>query len=135
VPRFVGCRDGSEVKCACSASGATHGLKSAVSNVHITFERSGGVVGRMVRTNVDSSKLAPEEAQHLAQLVEDSGFFQLPATVQPPAQGGADRFQYRLTIDDGGRQHSVQMREDAVPPPARPLVDWLTRQGRRSQGP
>jgi hypothetical protein len=103
--------------------------------MHIIFERSGGIAGRTVRTSVDSSKLAPEEAQHLAQLVEDSGFFQLPATLPPPAQGGADRFQYRLTIDDDGRQHSVEMREDGVPPPARPLVDWLTRQARRSQKP
>jgi hypothetical protein len=103
--------------------------------MHITFERSGGIAGRTVRSNVDSSQLTPEEADHLAQLVEDAGFFQLPATVPAPAQGGADRFQYRLTIDDGRRRHSVQMREDAVPAPVRPLVDWLTRQARPSQKP
>ena len=50
----------------------------------------------------------------------------------PPS--AADRFQYRLTIDDGPRRHVVEIGESAMPESLRPLIDWLTATARKSRG-
>jgi hypothetical protein len=42
-----------------------------------------------------------------------------------PTVSRPDRFQYRLTIQDGDRQHQITVGETAVPSSLRPLLDWL----------
>ena len=92
--------------------------------MRITLERSGGFANLPWRLSLDSEQLAPAQAQALRDLVERAHFFDQPAEIR--ANRGADRFQYDLTIDDGGRQHAVRLDDGAGPAELQELVDWLT---------
>lgn len=92
-------------------------------NIH--FERSGGFAGLRATQDVDSTDLSPQERSELDRLVEAAHFFDLPADVRA-AKPGADRFQYKLTMKDGSREHTVGIDEAATPESLRPLLRWLT---------
>jgi len=91
----------------------------------IDFVRSGGFAGLRLSVNVDIQTLPADQSAALAKLIRDSGFFNLPAQIKSP-YGGADRFEYRLTISDAGRSHSVTVGEAAMPESLRPLIERLT---------
>ena len=94
--------------------------------MRILFERSGGFSGRRIQGSLDSSMLPDSEARRLTQLVEQSGFFELPAILES-TQPGADRFSYRVTVESEQGRHTVEASEAAVPGSMRPLLDYLTR--------
>jgi hypothetical protein len=93
--------------------------------MHIHFERSGGLAGLRLTTTVDSATLSSDDARKLQELIGTAQFFSLPAmlTAKTP---GADRFQYTLTVETQGRQHTITVDEGAAPPTLRPLLNWLT---------
>ncbi|MBI3739522.1 MAG: hypothetical protein HY258_10795 [Chloroflexi bacterium] len=91
----------------------------------IDFVRSGGFAGLRLAVNVDTQTLPADQSAALEKLIRDSGFFNLPEQIKSPS-GGADRFEYRLTISDAGRSHSVTVSEAAMPESLRPLIDRLT---------
>ncbi|MGA7932970.1 MAG: protealysin inhibitor emfourin [Kovacikia sp.] len=97
--------------------------------MRISFERSGGFAGISLTTTVDTATLTPAEGSQLRQVVEVADFFLLPAEIPSPAQ--PDRFQYRLTVEEGNRHHTVTMGESAVPGTLRPLLDWLLNAARQ----
>ena len=99
--------------------------------MRISFERSGGFAGITMKTAVDEEDLAPGEAQKLRQLVEETDFFNLPGKIisrspQP------DRFQYELKLEEKGRQNTVTVSEEAMPPKLKPLVNWLMEKSRQA---
>ena len=48
------------------------------------------------------------------------------AVPESPAQRpGADRFVYRLTVEEEAGARSVSVGEDAAPEPLRRLIEWL----------
>ena len=95
-----------------------------------TLERTGGFAGMHLTSTADTEELPSADAKRLRQLVTNANFFALPAMIipQPPQP---DRFQYKLTIEDGGRVHTVTASESALPPGLRPLADFLSGQARR----
>jgi len=99
--------------------------------MRIDFQRTGGFAGLTLRKRLDSASLAPERLRELEQLLETSGFFDLPHELHP-AEPAADRFQYRLTVERGGRSHTVQAADAAAPDSLRPLLDWLTAASRET---
>lgn len=96
--------------------------------MQITFERSGGFAGMVMATDVNTADLPSEDAKHLRTLVEAADFFRLPTTI---AAAQPDRFQYQITVTDGGKAHSISVDESAMPGTLRPLVDWLISATRR----
>jgi hypothetical protein len=40
-------------------------------------------------------------------------------------QGGADQFQYKISINSGQQTHEVQVDQGAVPAELQPLIAWL----------
>jgi hypothetical protein len=100
--------------------------------LRISFERSGGFAGIIMKTAVDEKDLAPGEAQKLRQLVEEADFFNSPGkiTSQSPQP---DRFQYELRLEEKGRQHTVTMSEEAMPAKLKPLVNWLMGKSRQAK--
>jgi len=100
--------------------------------LRVTIERSGGFAGITMKTAVDRKDLAPDEALKLHQLVEGADFFDLPEKVTPPS-GSRDRFQYKLTVEENGRQHTVMVNEEAMPEKLKPLVNWLMEKARQSR--
>jgi hypothetical protein len=94
----------------------------------ILFERSGGFAGIGVHTAVDTDELPPQEADPLKEMVYGANFFELPREL--PANQGTDRFNYRVTVEDGDREHTVQLNGGAVPDDLQPLLQHLTRLAR-----
>jgi hypothetical protein len=99
--------------------------------MHISFERSGGVTGMPVTVALDTESLSSEEVSQLYQLIESSSFFELPAAIPAPVQ--PDRFQYKVIVREGDRQHTVTIAEPAVPKTLKSLLDWLIEAARRHQ--
>jgi hypothetical protein len=90
--------------------------------MRIQFERSGGFAGITRKASVDTSRLPPAEKAQLESLVNAADFDRIP----PPKPGpSADRFQYRLTISDGGRRKTASFADGQVTPQMRPLLDRL----------
>lgn len=96
----------------------------------IQFERSGGVAGMRMTTTVNTETLPAAEAQMLREMVDKAKFFDLPAVLETSKQG-ADRFQYRLTVEVGGRRHTVETGEAAAPQTLQPLLERLGAMARR----
>jgi hypothetical protein len=100
--------------------------RSKIFFMRILFERSGGFAGRKIQGSLDSSMLPISEARRLTRLVEQSRFFDLPPVLEAK-EPGADRFNYRVTVESEQGRHTVEASEAAVPGAMRPLLDFLTR--------
>jgi hypothetical protein len=92
--------------------------------IRIQLERSGGFAGISRRASVDTSKLPPEEAARIADMVGRVDFGALAATATGPPRA-PDRFQYDLDVRQGGQHHRLTLGERAVTPELRALVDHL----------
>ena len=98
--------------------------------MRVRFLRTGGLAAAMHREyTADSATMSPEDAKELCRLVEASDFFQLPATGPRPL-GMRDTFQYKVTIEEEDREHTVEMDQSAVPERARDLLEWLEKRAK-----
>jgi hypothetical protein len=95
--------------------------------VEIGFQRSGGVAGLTMGTEVDTEKLPPAEGRELERLVErvEAEGAGKSAPAKP------DRFQYDLTIKRGGQTRRLQLAEQELTPEGRELVKRLTERARK----
>ena len=93
--------------------------------MRISFERSGGFAGISMTTSVDTATLRATEANQLRRLVEAADFFDLPPKITSPTPQ-YDSFEYNLTVEANGKQHTVMVSESAVPENLKPLIAWLT---------
>jgi Emfourin len=101
--------------------------------MRVHFERTGGMAGMRLAATIDGEALAPDERARLEELVTAVEFFGLPEHLAAPSSG-ADRFQYRVTVERGDQRHTVLIAEGAAPPALRPLLEWLTRAMRGRRG-
>lgn len=110
--------------------------------MRVQFKTEGGLAylpGLSQPVTFDTDGLSPEEAGKLERLVEAAGFFELPATSDPPP-GGADLRSYTISISSSGRSHTVRIVEPIDNPQLQALVDHLSekarelRAGPRSRG-
>jgi hypothetical protein len=90
----------------------------------IYFERTGGFAGLSLSTSVDTQSLDELEATRLEEEIEQANFFHLPARLQT-SEGGADRFEYHIAVDQGIRKHTIEAGEASLPDELRPLVEHL----------
>jgi hypothetical protein len=97
--------------------------------MRISLERTGGFAGRRVQIDLDSRSLPAARARQLRSLLARSRFFDLPVLLDSGASG-ADRFHYRVTVEEDDRSHTVEAGEAAIPNNMRPLLDWLLNQGK-----
>jgi hypothetical protein len=91
----------------------------------IEFERSGGFAGMRIQATVDTETLSAEAADELRAAVEAADFFNLPRKITARDEG-ADRFQYRLTVDAGQQKHTVETSDAGAPDALQPLLRRLT---------
>lgn len=78
--------------------------------MRIEFSQTGGLAylpGLQKSVTIDVDQLAQAEAEKLQRLVHAVRFFELPPAIGTPARGAADYQQYILTVEEGGRQHTV----------------------------
>jgi hypothetical protein len=93
--------------------------------MRIEFVRTGGFAGMRMATTVNTDSLPPDEARVLRESVDAARFFDLPPVIASPTPG-ADRFQYKITVEAEGRRHTVELGEAAVPEALQPLIQRLT---------
>jgi hypothetical protein len=95
----------------------------------IQFQQSGGVAGiSRPAVTVDTTSLPPDEAKQWHDLVAAADFFSLPS-VTPPGPH-RDAFSYRITVEDGGQQHSVQTTSGMAASSLNPLIERLRHGGK-----
>jgi Emfourin len=97
--------------------------------MRINFERTGGFMGMHLAVEVTTETLPPAEANELETLVDSAHFFDLPSSFKP-STGGADRYQYKLTVERGDQFHTVETSESATPENLQPLIEHLTKVAR-----
>ena len=101
--------------------------------MRIQFATQGGIAflpGLSRPVTIDSSEMPEQEAADLARLVEAAHFFSLPAQANAATPGAADYQQYTVTVEDGGRRHTVQLVDPVEDPALRALLDRLKAQAR-----
>ncbi len=94
--------------------------------MRIFFERTGGFAGRKIQGTLDSSDLPPTQVHRINRLLQKSRFFELPSTLELPGPC-ADQFNYKITVENENRRHTVETGDIAIPAGMRPLLDFLTR--------
>lgn len=95
--------------------------------MRIELKREGGLAffpGLTKPRSVDLETLPPDTAEAIRRGVQEARFFEQPAAVGT-ASRGADRTRYTVTIEDGGRKHTVQFLEPVEEPNLRALVELL----------
>ena len=102
-------------------------------HVRVRFQNSEGLVF-LPRTRppvtIDAGVLSDDERLALEQLVTEARFFDLPERI--PAPRGARDSTCHITIEAGGRQHSVSVSGPVQGPALRRLIDRLQQLGRES---
>jgi hypothetical protein len=101
---------------------------SAEKIMHVTIQRTGGFAGIPLIKSIDAASLSASEIDDLERIIESARFFELPALI--PSKPQPDRFEYRITVEQDGKKHSVTAAEPALPPELKPLVDWMMGVGR-----
>ena len=93
--------------------------------MRITFSRSGGLAGLRLQTTVREDDFSAPQAARLRRLVDAADCFRLPQQLAADRKQ-PDRFQYELTVEDGGRRHTITIDEEAASPALQKLLAWLT---------
>ncbi len=92
--------------------------------MRIAFSRTGGFAGTGLTADFPPGSLPPEVEEELRRLADDARFFDLPD--EPPAPvPGADRFVYRVSLEDGARRNTVRVVESSASLPLRALLRRL----------
>ncbi|MCF4969858.1 protealysin inhibitor emfourin [Nostoc sp. CMAA1605] len=92
--------------------------------MQVYLERTGGFTGISKTIHVDTDTLPTPTAEELSTLVASADFFQLPEQIIPE-HSQCDRFQYRLTVENYGQQHTVIVSETALTNTLRNLIEYL----------
>jgi hypothetical protein len=92
----------------------------------IEFERRGGFAGIRKDTKLNTESIPSKVVEELLDLIDKADFFNLPEKFPVPKKG-ADYFQYRLTIENEGKKHTVEVSDPAVPATLRPLLQFLSK--------
>jgi hypothetical protein len=96
--------------------------------MRISFLRTGGVAGMRLSATFEPGSLPTVAEREIEQLLEQAGFFDLRPKRRPPVP---DAFTYEVTVEHGGRRHTVRVGEGAAPESLLPLLDRLTEEARR----
>ena len=73
----------------------------------ISVERTGGFTGLTEKLgSLDTDRLPPAQKKAMEKRVRAVRFFQLPESL-PVGHVGADLYNYRVTVADGSKQHTV----------------------------
>lgn len=92
----------------------------------IHLVRTGGFGGLRRELRVETEALPSAEREPLEVLVGEADFFALPGKFPRPRKG-ADYFLYSVTVEDGGRRHTIEVAQPQVPENLRPLIRELSR--------
>ena len=92
--------------------------------MRVSFLQSGGVIGAPRGCELDSSRLAPDDARELESLVQESGISASGEFLTPDAR---DLRLYEIRVESGAGSVAVTFDDQTLPDQARPLVSYLRR--------
>jgi len=101
--------------------------------MRIEFQTEGGIAhfpGLSRPVVIDSEVLTAEDASDLQHLVEAARFFERPTVVGAPRSGAADYRQYTITVEEGGRQHTIRLADPVEDATLQQLLRFLQTQAR-----
>ena len=101
--------------------------------MRIEFKTEGGIAhfpGLSRPVVIDSEALAQQDAGELKRLVEAARLFERPIVAGAPRQGAADYRQYTISVEEGGRQHTVQLVDPVEDPSLQQLLRFLQTKAR-----
>lgn len=101
--------------------------------LRVRMDRSGGFAGIRLSADIDASTLDDDEARGLRDLVDRAAVFEVETEGEGPPPRARDCFVYRITVEDRGRERTIEVDEAEMPERCRPLVDWLLDKARRSR--
>jgi hypothetical protein len=107
-----------------SVCNSAHG--EAAMRIH--FEQTGGIMGRKISLDLNSSDLSADELASLRQALDEVNFFSLPeelATRLVP-----DELHYLVTIETETITHSVRASDTSAPPTLSALIQNLSQLAR-----
>lgn len=93
--------------------------------MNLTYQRSGGVAGIVKRAVIDTQQLPADERAAWEGLVTGAGFFSLPEALPAGAPRQRDAFTHTIAIEDGVRQHTVEVQGTPAAAPMRALIERL----------
>ncbi len=93
--------------------------------MRICVLRTGGFTGIPMRAEVDTHSLDPEDRESLEELVNSANFFDLPEQIQSHGRG-ADRFNYKITLNKDEQSHTIELSEANMPEDLQALVQQVT---------
>jgi hypothetical protein len=102
--------------------------------MRVEFITQGGIAhfpGLSRPVVIDSAALSAEEDAELKRLVEAARFFEQPATAGAPPPGAADYYQYTISIEDEGRQHTLKLADPVEDPALQQLLHFLQAKARQ----
>jgi hypothetical protein len=95
--------------------------------MRLSLVRTGGLAGMRREATLDTERLEPSRAAELRRLFADARLADLAPAVSE-GTGSPDRFRYTLTIEEGGRKHTIRFGEDDAPEPALRFVEAVWRE-------
>ena len=99
-------------------------MREVVFVMRVRFTQSGGIVGAVRACDLDSSRLAPDDARELESLVRESG---LSKSGEFRSAAARDLRSYEIQIENDSLNITVTFDDETLPAPARPLVSFLRR--------
>ena len=96
--------------------------------MRIRFEQTGGIMGRKISLDLDTSDLPADEAETLRQVLDDTNFFALPENLV--TQLVPDELQYLITVETDDVVHSVRTSDTTATSALRALIQILSQQAR-----
>jgi hypothetical protein len=118
--------------CFAYSLGEASGAEAARA-MRVIFTTEGGVAffpGLSQPVTIDAAALTQEERNELERLIDEAGFFALPAEAGKPAKGAADYRQYTITVEEQGRRHTVRTSDPLEDPKLGNLTGFLQRKAR-----
>jgi hypothetical protein len=104
----------------------------------IHLERSGGFAGMTNSATVDTQALAPKDAKELQNLIQKSKLFERSGkSAQQTSRnaitkkGAADYFTYKITIQNGNKEQSMECNDVDIQADVKGLVDFVTKHGQK----
>ncbi len=96
--------------------------------MRVSYERSGGFMGRKLNFSVDLDELPNDQAETLNRLLQQADFFNLPENLI--SRPMPDEFTYSITVETATQRHMVRVSDTSMTDRLRPLLDNLSMRAR-----
>lgn len=95
----------------------------------IKFERTGGLAGMRIATDLKIDDLPDEQAHTISELLDDLDFSELPEQLVND-EGLPDQFTYTITVETKKWEHTVVTGDVSAPEKMQELLQLLNRLAR-----